>query len=370
MSFNQNKSHNNQSQHSYLPVSTRDTSSTIVDGIDVQEDHTSPSTYRFLYLVGGVFLFYLLYGIFQERIFRDPILKQYGWYITFVQFVYYTVFSLLVERSIRRRMPMRLYAVIALLTVTTMACSNSSLQYLSYPTQVIFKSSKLIPVMIGGVLIQNKKYQISDYVASALMSVGLVLFTLADAAGKKGNETQTQGLVLICLALCADAVIGNVQEKWIKQHKSSNGEVIMYSYGIGCLYVLAKITLEGTLLEASTYCNEHPYDSYVMTFGFSLCGYLGVKFVLDLVREYGALLAVTVTTCRKAVTMVLSFVIFPKPFTFQHLFSGSLVIGGICLRIYKKNKESIDKIIFDAIGKVGGQRREMYQTGMFKMQNV
>ncbi|CAL8321145.1 unnamed protein product [Boreogadus saida] len=35
-----------------------------------------------------------------------------------------------------------------------MGLSNTSLGYLNYPTQVIFKCCKLIPVMIGGVFIQ------------------------------------------------------------------------------------------------------------------------------------------------------------------------------------------------------------------------
>lgn len=34
------------------------------------------------------------------------------------------------------------------------------------------------------------------------------------------------GVILISLALCADAVIGNVQEKAMKTHKSSNTEVV------------------------------------------------------------------------------------------------------------------------------------------------
>ena len=34
------------------------------------------------------------------------------------------------------------------------------------------------------------------------------------------------GVILISLALCADAVIGNVQEKAMKAHKSSNTEVV------------------------------------------------------------------------------------------------------------------------------------------------
>jgi len=46
--------------------------------------------------------------------------------------------------------------IIAFLTVGTMGLSNTSLGYLNYPTQVIFKCCKLIPVMIGGIFIQGK----------------------------------------------------------------------------------------------------------------------------------------------------------------------------------------------------------------------
>lgn len=76
---------------------------------------------------------------------------------------------------------MKVYSVLAVLTLGTMGFSNSSLAYLNYPTQVIFKSCKLIPVMVGSILIQNKKYSFLDYAAALLMSVGLTLFTLADS---------------------------------------------------------------------------------------------------------------------------------------------------------------------------------------------
>ncbi len=58
--------------------------------------------------------------------------------------------------SILYRIPLRMYALIAFLTVSTMGLSNTSLGYLNYPTQVIFKSCKLIPVMLGGMIIQGE----------------------------------------------------------------------------------------------------------------------------------------------------------------------------------------------------------------------
>lgn len=62
---------------------------------------------------------------------------------------------------------------------------------------------------------------------------------------------------------------------------------------------------------------QHLIETYGYAFLFSLTGYLGIQFVLTLVRTCGAPLAATVTTARKAVTMALSFVFFTKPFSMQ-----------------------------------------------------
>lgn len=62
-----------------------------------------------------------------------------------------------------------------------MGFSNSSIGYLNYPTQVIFKCCKLIPVMLGSVVLQGKRYGPLDISAVICMCIGLVLFTLADS---------------------------------------------------------------------------------------------------------------------------------------------------------------------------------------------
>jgi len=43
-----------------------------------------------------------------------------------------------------------------------MGLSNSALGYLNYPTQVMFKCCKLIPVLIGGILIQGAYLLLSE----------------------------------------------------------------------------------------------------------------------------------------------------------------------------------------------------------------
>lgn len=296
-------------------------------------------TTQFLLCCTGVFAFYLIYGYLQELIFTLEGFKPYGWYLTLVQFGFYSVFGF-VECSFsgkrHRNIPLRIYALLALLTLGTMGFSNSSLGYLNYPTQVIFKCCKLIPCLIGSIVIQQKKYGPIDYVAAMCLCVGLTLFTLADS--KVSPNFSIIGVLMISCALLCDAVIGNVQEKYMKIYGASNTEVVLYSYGLGFVYLAFAMTLSGGLFEGINFCSQVP-SVYFYALLFSLSGYLGIQIVLTLVRTCGALVAVTVTTCRKAVTIILSFLFFAKPFTFQYVWSGLLIVLGIYLNVLSKNKE-------------------------------
>lgn len=143
------------------------------------------------------------------------------------------------------------------------------------------------------------------------------------------------GVFMISMALLCDAVIGNVQEKSMKTYQASNTEVVLYSYGIGFLYLLVILLGTGQLSDGVLFFakvsyifhfeaagqNKYPFQNPRKIYGyaiiFSLTGYFGTQVVLTLVKTCGAFAAVTVTTCRKAMTMILSFIFFSKPFTFQ-----------------------------------------------------
>ncbi|CAH1105400.1 unnamed protein product [Psylliodes chrysocephalus] len=294
-------------------------------------------TSQFLLCSCAVFLFFLLYGYMQELIFTIDNFKHYGWFLTLIQFGYYSIFGF-VEVKIRkiesRKIPIKIYFFLALLTLGTMGFSNASLGHLNYPTQVIFKCCKLIPVLIGGILIQGKRYGPLDFIAALLMCIGLTLFTLADSQVQPNFNTT--GIVMISLALLCDAVIGNVQEKSMKNYGATNAEVVLYSYGLGFLYIFIVMLLTGDFTDGINFFSQNPKKMYGYVFLFSFTGYLGIQVVLTLVRTSGAFAAVTVTTCRKAVTITISFILFSKPFIFQYVWSGLLVVLGIYLNLLSK----------------------------------
>ena len=65
-----------------------------------------------------------------------------------------------------------------------------ALQWVNYPTQVVGKSCKPIPVMILGVLFGGKRYPLLKYLFVLLIVIGVALFTYKDKGSSSGNKTQ------------------------------------------------------------------------------------------------------------------------------------------------------------------------------------
>lgn len=198
----------------------------------------------------------------------------------------------------------------------------------------IFRCCKLIPVLIGGIAIQGKRYGPLDFSAALLMSIGLILFTLADS--RVSTKFDIVGVIMISIALVADAILGNMQEKTMKEFHAPNAEVIFYSYFFGALYLGICLLFSGHLLPGLAYFAENKMERYGSSLIFSISGYLGMQIILTFVRRFGAFITVTVTSFRKVISIVISFLAFSKPFTMDYVYSGSLVLLGIYLNLLGK----------------------------------
>lgn len=73
---------------------------------------------EFFLCCGLVFLFYLIYGYLAELIFTLEGVS--GWYITLLQFLLYTFFGLFENAGRDRNVPLKIYFLLAFLTLGTM----------------------------------------------------------------------------------------------------------------------------------------------------------------------------------------------------------------------------------------------------------
>lgn len=171
---------------------------------------------------GGIFLCYCLSSVSQEYVYAVGF--NYTSFLTLWCKLLAVGWGVAGGGLRERRAPHSWHAAVGFLTFATMWLSNQSLLWLNYPTQTVFKSAKLIPVMVGAVLINRKRFHILEYLSALALLAGLVAFTLTDA--KVSPSFDLVGVFVICLALVADALIGNVQERMFHSYNTGASEMM------------------------------------------------------------------------------------------------------------------------------------------------
>merc|ERR1719370_2175918 len=84
----------------------------------------------------------------------------------------------MMRRQPRHKAPLFKYSYCSLSNILSSWCQYEALKYISFPTQVLAKASKIIPVMLMGKVVSKRKYEYYEYVVAVLITVGMVAFLL------------------------------------------------------------------------------------------------------------------------------------------------------------------------------------------------
>ena len=128
-------------------------------------------------------------------------------------YIYALMMSKFVTDEGKDSTPTSYYAVSAMTYLLAMVCSNKALLWVNYPTQVIGKSCKPIPVMILGVIFGRKSYPLLKYLFVFLIVAGVALFMYKDKPASKSDELSSiigVGEILLLLSLTCDGLTGNL----------------------------------------------------------------------------------------------------------------------------------------------------------------
>ncbi|KAL0324357.1 UNVERIFIED_CONTAM: UDP-galactose/UDP-glucose transporter 2 [Sesamum calycinum] len=126
-------------------------------------------------------------------------------------------------------------------------------------------------------------------------------------------------------------------------HHQANGEPVEnIRQALSCSYgshgltkgSLAYLNYPAQIMFKST---KHPYVYGVLVFE-AMATFVGQVSVLSLIALFGAATTAMVTTARKAVTLLLSYLIFTKPLTGQHGSGLLLIAMGIILKLVLESK--------------------------------
>jgi solute carrier family 35 (adenosine 3'-phospho 5'-phosphosulfate transporter), member B3 len=146
------------------------------------------------------------------------------------------------------------------------------------------------------------------------------------------------GILLVSVSVVADAFLPNFQER-VFDHGSSRIEVTFFTNIITLGAMTIAFIPTGDLPVAFNYAMANPYALQLFII-YTFLAYIAITFHMALVKEFGGIVTVLVGNTRKAITIVLSFLLFPKPLSIYYAFGGVLVFGSLCGNAYMKEKSS------------------------------
>jgi adenosine 3'-phospho 5'-phosphosulfate transporter B3 len=220
------------------------------------------------------------------------------------------------------------------------ALSNMSLNYINFPTKVVFRSSKLIPTMLMASVMHHQRFTVLEYTCAAAICAGLVLFAAAD--WELTPSFHPVGLVLVTASVVADAVLPNAQQALFTRYQASRLEVTLYTNLLTLAAYTLTTTLSGDMFGFFALLRVQVSRQLLAYFCiYTLVSYAAITAHMTVVRRYGGVAAVLVATARKGITLVLSFVLFPKAFSWYYPAGATMVLGGLLTAsLYKQRNKS------------------------------
>lgn len=301
---------------------------------------------KLLFCAAGIFVCYFYFGMLQEKITRG----QYGdkenrekftymFALVFVQCLVNYVFAKFILLTVMRQGEddtSTLYYVLSALTyLLAMVCSNMALRFVSYPTQVIGKAGKPIPVMILGVLLGRRIYPVRKYLFIFLIVIGVALFMYKDGTvSKKQSESYLSGELfgelLLLLSLTMDGITSAIQERMRAEYKSKSGHMMLNMNLWSVIFSGIVIVISGELFDFIHFLQRYPFTIWhIMT--FSLAGAFGQYFIFLTVVDFGPLPCSIITTTRKFFTVLGSILIFGNNLSPRQWLSTFIVFSGLFL---------------------------------------
>jgi adenosine 3'-phospho 5'-phosphosulfate transporter B3 len=218
--------------------------------------------------------------------------------------------------------PIQLYLVSGATLSLYAGFGKIAFKFVNYATGTALKSMKLVPVMIISTCWLRRTYDTYDYVAALLLVSSAVLFGIGERTVDVESD-YTIGLFFSLTCLGLTAIQSNITEMCLKDYNASVNENMFYANGIGAALVFPILaTTEGSRMVI--YFVSHP-SSFLLVILRSLLFFGGGWMYTLLVKRYGAVVAVGVTSARKGLSLILSFLFFPADKPWSTSFALALV---------------------------------------------
>lgn len=221
-------------------------------------------------------------------------------------------------------------------------CQYEALKFVSFPTQVLGKASKVIPVMIMGKIVSQRTYPWHEYFTAALLSVGVALFLLAadpsaadPSADEHTTETTFAGVVILLGYMIFDSFSSNWQAEVFTQYKVSSVQMMFGVNAFSCIFTVGSLLFRGVFFSCINFLFLHTQFAIHATL-LSICSAIGQLFIFNTIRIFGPIVFTLIMVTRQAMSIILSCIFYHHVLTAQALVGVMVVFLALLLKTYLK----------------------------------
>ncbi|GBE60147.1 UDP-galactose [Babesia ovata] len=220
--------------------------------------------------------------------------------------------------------------------VFSMLSALASIKYVGIPTQIVIKSAKMIPVLIGGFVIFGRRYPVYDYVAVFVITLCVFGFNYFKPKGRMDGENSLLGMLMCFFSLFCDGVTGPLEDKMLAT-KDLHPFMLLFSlnfFGFP-LATAAVFVFEGTAPFRILLQNPQIWMYLAL---LSLTASIGQVFIVVCLKLYGSLYTTLITTIRKIASSLISIFMFNHDMSVMQWVSMSGTFATLFVRQFFKYK--------------------------------
>lgn len=200
---------------------------------------------------------------------------------------------------------------------------------MSFPVQMLGKSFKMMPVMVWGLIISQKRYTLTDWLIALAVTGGVTEFLMSGSITAKHSAGNSMyGLALLLCFLCLDGFTSTFQEKLFKEHKTSKYNQMLYVNLGSAMVSIFSLLASGALSTALAFCVAHPLF-VIDASALSASAVTGQWFIYSQVKEFGALVFAATMNVRQVVSILLSYATYGHSITIAQVFGLLVVFGAL-----------------------------------------
>lgn len=333
--------------------------------------------------VVGIYGAFMYYGLLQAEVvkYKDPETGEKlerEWFVQTVEALANVVVGfvglLVLQGGPSPYIPYTQFALSGTTQVLAKAMTQRAMIYgVPFFVATLVKNAKMVPVMLGAIVLSGKSYAVRKYMQVALIIGGVLLvsigkkakaatpcssdamcvkkgFTCGQASGvceEAGSDGETMGLLCLALSLVCDGLTGGTQDAMKQDYAKTTlaklgAKKKLQPYDLMLFTNLAMMVIAlgaslglGQFHGGVAYVATHPEIASAMM-KFAACSALGQSAIFFTLANFDPLLCTTVTTTRKIFSVLLD--IFTQGHVLEPLQWGGVGVAsfGVALELQEK----------------------------------